>query len=82
MKFVECSICAAKLGSPTLCTSCIINRDAIEKLHKEIKLSEKRLLNSFQLVKNGKKISYIKFDGFRILMGEEEFDHNGNCGLE
>ena len=29
---MECSICAAKPGSPTLCRSCLHNRDMITKL--------------------------------------------------
>lgn len=86
LTFIECPTCAAKPGSPTLCTSCLINRDAIEKLHKEFEaqaeLSRKRLMNAFQLIKNGKQISYLKFDGFEILMGEEEFNHNGDLKSE
>lgn len=34
LDFVECSICAAKPGSPTLCRSCLHNRDAIYQLWK------------------------------------------------
>ena len=36
MEFVECSICAAKLGSPTLCDSCLVNRATIAKLKTEV----------------------------------------------
>ncbi len=32
LEFVECSVCAAKPGSPTLCDSCLKNRHAIETL--------------------------------------------------
>jgi len=36
-EFVECSVCASKLGSPVLCNSCLANREAISKLKDEVK---------------------------------------------
>jgi len=36
-KFVECSICASKPGSPVLCNSCLANRETISKLNDKIK---------------------------------------------
>ena len=40
-------------------------------------LDDERLLNAFQLVKNGKKISHLKFEEFKKLM-ENKYDHKGN----
>ena len=36
MKFKECSICPAKPGSPTLCESCLSNRETIRQLEDTI----------------------------------------------
>jgi hypothetical protein len=36
MEFVECSVCAAKPGSPDLCYSCLSNRKTIEQLEHQI----------------------------------------------
>lgn len=36
-----------------------------------------RLLNAFQLVKNGKKIGHLKFDEFSESM-DKKYDYNGN----
>lgn len=44
---------------------------------KELDIAEERLLNAFQLVKNGKQISYLKFEGFKKLM-DKKHDHEGN----
>jgi predicted nucleic-acid-binding Zn-ribbon protein len=35
--FVECSVCAAKSGSPTLCDSCLANRSTISRLESMLK---------------------------------------------
>ncbi len=35
MKFEECASCAGKAGTPTLCESCINNREFIENLKKD-----------------------------------------------
>ena len=32
MKFVECDTCRAKPGTPALCSGCLANREAIDKL--------------------------------------------------
>ncbi len=37
--FRECLVCAAKPGSPILCSPCIHNRDLIGKLSREINLT-------------------------------------------
>lgn len=34
VEFMECSVCAVKPGSPTLCPSCLYNRDVAEQLNK------------------------------------------------
>ena len=39
--------------------------------------AENRLLNAFQLVKNGKHIGYLKFDEF-LLMLDKKHDCEGN----
>ena len=36
MKFKECSLCAAKTGTPKLCSSCLSNRQTIRELEKQI----------------------------------------------
>ena len=36
-EFMECSICAAKPGSPTLCPSCLHNRALIGRLENQSK---------------------------------------------
>lgn len=33
--FTECATCAAKPGSPTLCSACLHNREAIHRLRRE-----------------------------------------------
>lgn len=37
-RFMECAPCAAKPGSPTLCASCVWNRDLIDKLSRSFTL--------------------------------------------
>lgn len=32
-EFVECDTCRAKLGTPTLCRGCLINRDSFHKYY-------------------------------------------------
>lgn len=65
---------------------------ALRGLMKEPKKWELRLMNAFQLVKNGKQIGYLKFDEFAKLM-DQPHDHNGEplnkevanvcaCGVE
>lgn len=36
MEFMECAVCVAKTGSPTLCASCLHNRAVIEKLNSRL----------------------------------------------
>jgi len=36
LEFVECPECASKPGSPTLCDSCLKNRNSISKLKQEL----------------------------------------------
>ena len=40
-------------------------------------IEEQRLLNAFQLIKNGVIRSSLNFDDFKILM-DKNHDHNGN----
>jgi hypothetical protein len=39
LEFIECPSCAVKPGSPTLCDSCLHNRDAIQFLHARLNRS-------------------------------------------
>jgi len=39
--------------------------------------ADNRLLNAFQLVKNGVKIGNLKFSEFKVMLGKER-DSNGN----
>ena len=41
LEFVECSVCAAKPGSPDLCESCLTNRRTIEHLKEQIDMQKK-----------------------------------------
>lgn len=43
----------------------------------DLEKAEERLLNAFQLIKNGKQISYLKFEEFKKMLDKER-DHNGN----
>lgn len=43
----------------------------------ELRLADYRLLNAFQLVKNGKQIGFLKFYDFKKLM-DEYHDNEGN----
>ena len=36
LEFMECAVCAAKPGSPTLCASCLHNRTVISALNETI----------------------------------------------
>ena len=53
--------------------------DSAELAGCEAKLAEaeSRLLNAFQLVKNGKQIGYLKFEEFLTLL-DKKHDHEGN----
>ena len=42
-EFIECSVCAAQPGCPSLCESCLINRQIIEQLKQRIKTLERVL---------------------------------------
>ena len=47
--------------------------DALDLLAAE----ECRLLNAFQLIKNGVRVGGLKFDDFKLLM-DKDHGHNGN----
>lgn len=36
MEYKECDTCAAKPGSPPLCSGCLYNRDLVQKLWQKI----------------------------------------------
>ena len=55
------------------------DKEIIKELETKLKESQKRLLNAFQLVKNGKTIGHLKFDEFERLM-DKKHDHNGDIG--
>lgn len=55
-EFVECSICASKPGSPTLCESCLKNRNTIEYLNSRIFNLEKDLEVSDHLLNERNKV--------------------------
>lgn len=45
----------------------------------QVEKLEERLLNSFQLVKNGVKIGHLKFDEY-CLMLDQDINHDGKMG--
>jgi len=49
----------------------------IDSMIIEIEKLNTRLLNAFQLVKNGKKIGHLKYHEFSKKM-DSPYDHNGN----
>ena len=51
--------------------------EVIRNLINDTEIAEARLLNAFQLVKNGKQYSGLKFNEFKNLL-DNKFDHNGN----
>jgi len=48
----------------------------VKKLEADKQALEDKLLNAFQLVKNGKSYPHIKYDEFEKLL-ERDIDHNG-----
>ncbi len=56
MEFKECNICASKLGSPSLCQSCLSNRDAISKLKERISELEKEIKVDDELLKGRNRL--------------------------
>ena len=50
-------------------------KEVISKLNREVEEGEDRLVNAFQLIKNGKQIKGLKFQEFKRLMNNT-YNHN------
>jgi hypothetical protein len=62
-----------KCGLTKLKSPC---KPELPKENKELIEAEERLLNAFQLIKNGKKIAQLKYSEFKKLM-DKKHDYNG-----
>jgi hypothetical protein len=78
--FMECSICSAKPGSPTLCPSCLRNRYRMESLQAELRLVTRGPVRSFRkrnLIYKG--IQLTQYNYAEVLKFLDGYEHASNA---
>lgn len=83
----SCFICGGRIAHsdgvkcPVCSTIKILGEDH-KSTESKIKELEEMLLNAFQLVKNGRKISHLKFEDFKELMKKSMTSRGGLNEME